>query len=94
MARGDTRRGRVTPAKDRRGPAQAPPSSRYTPPIPRQVRVSPTWVPVLMGILLVVGGLTILLNYLEILPGAASNVYLLIGLGLITAGFVTATQWH
>jgi hypothetical protein len=47
-----------------------------------------------MGILLVVGGLTILLNYLEILPGAASNVYLLIGLGLITAGFVTATQWH
>ena len=69
-------------------------SSRYTPPIPKAVRVSPVWVPVLMGALLVLGGLLILLNYFDLLPGGASNVYLLIGLLLITAGFVTATQWH
>jgi len=72
----------------------APSAGRYTPPIHRQVRVSPTWVPVLMGTLLMLGGLVILLNYLELLPGSASNAYLLVGLGLITAGFVTATQWH
>jgi hypothetical protein len=82
--------GRVTPAKDR-GVA---PTGRYTPPIPRDVRVSPPWVPVLMGALLGLGGLLIILNYLELLPGGASNTYLLVGLGLITAGFVTATQWH
>ena len=80
--------GRVTPR-------QAPsPSGRYTPPIPRTVRVSPVWVPVLMGALLALGALLILLNYFDLLPGGASNVYLLIGLALITAGFVTATQWH
>jgi Cell division protein CrgA len=82
--------GRVTPAKDR-GVAPTP---RYTPPIPRDVRVSPGWVPVLMGGLLAMGGLLIILNYLELLPGGASNTYLLIGLACITAGFVAATQWH
>jgi cell division protein CrgA len=81
------RGGRVTPPKTAT-------SGRYTPPIPRSVRVSPMWVPILMGALLVVGALMIILNYLELLPGAASNWYLLAGLGCITAGFVTATQWH
>jgi hypothetical protein len=52
------------------------------------------WVPVLMGTLLVLGATLIILNYLDILPGGAHNAYLLVGLGLITAGFVTATQWH
>ncbi len=92
MARNETKRGRVTAPKDRRAPAA--PSGRYTPPIPKEVRVSPTWVPVLMGALLIVGALLIILNYLDILPGGASNAYLLVGLGLITAGFVAATQWH
>ena len=69
-------------------------SGRYTPPIPKEVRVSPTWVPIMMGALLVLGAGIIILNYLEILPGAASNGYLLVGLALITGGFITATQWH
>jgi hypothetical protein len=76
------------------GRVTAPQSSRYTPPVPRTVKVSPTWVPVLIGVLLAVGAATIILNYLTVLPGSASNAYLLVGLGLITAGFITATQWH
>jgi hypothetical protein len=47
-----------------------------------------------MGALLIVGALIIILNYLELLPGGASNGYLLVGLALITGGFVAATQWH
>ena len=76
--------GRVTPK----------PSGRYTPPIPKEYKVSPRWVPVLMGIFLVAGMLMIMLNYLGVLPGSANNWYLLGGLGLITAGFITATKWR
>ena len=79
--------GRVT-AKGRTG------SGRYTPPVPKQVKSSPRWLPVLMGALLGVGAVLIILNYLNVLPGGASNVYLLVGLALITAGFITATQWR
>jgi hypothetical protein len=80
--------------KAKPGRTTRPPSGRYTPPIPREMKVSPAWVPILMCGLLVVGTAVILLNYLELLPGGASNVYLLVGLGLITAGFVAATQWR
>jgi Cell division protein CrgA len=73
--------------------AQAP-SSRYTPPVPRSVKQSPRWVPVLMFALLVVGAVAIVLNYLELLPGAASNWYLLGGLGMILGGIFVATQYH
>lgn len=69
-------------------------SGRYTPPIPRDQKVSPPWVPVVMFGCLGLGVALIVLNYLNLLPGDASNVNLLIGLGLITAGFVTATQYH
>jgi hypothetical protein len=41
-----------------------------------------------------VGVLVIVLNYVGLLPGDTKNSYLLIGLGLITAGFVTATNYH
>jgi hypothetical protein len=84
--------GRVTAPKDRR--ATPSPSGRYTPPIPREVKVSARWVPIVMGTLLLVGAAMIILNYLELLPGGASNGYLLVGLALITGGFITATQWH
>ena len=69
-------------------------SSRYTPPIPREVKVSPLWVPILMFALLGLGVVTIVLNYMNLLPGDASNGYLLLGLGFITGGFVTATYYH
>ncbi|MGI8794029.1 MAG: cell division protein CrgA [Acidimicrobiales bacterium] len=68
---------------------------RYTPPIPKEFKVSPRWVPILMGILLGLGMIVIVFNYLGLVPGGeASNWYLLAGLGLITGGFVVATRWH
>ena len=72
-----------------------PTSGRYTPPIPQEYKVSPRWVPIVMGILLIAGMLTIICNYLNLLPGDdPSNAYLLGGLGLITAGFIVATRWR
>ncbi len=71
-----------------------PSQGRYTPPIPKEYKVSPMWVPVLMFTLLGLGMLMIVTNYLGVLPGGAKNAYLLVGLGLITGGFVTATRYH
>jgi len=71
-----------------------PSQGRYTPPVPKEFKVSPTWVPVLMFTLLGVGMLTIVTNYMGILPGGASNGYLLAGLVMITGGFITATRYH
>ena len=47
-----------------------------------------------MAGLLGVGSLLIIINYLGVLPGGTSNTYLLIGLGLILGGIITATQWR
>jgi hypothetical protein len=89
--------GRTTP---RGGPVRTPkpasvqePSGRYTPPIPRDVKVSPMWVPILMFVFLGLGTLLILLNYTGVIWNT-SNWILLGGLGLILAGIVTATQYH
>jgi hypothetical protein len=87
--------GRVTPkgtppAKSHNSPEA---SGRYTPPIPREVRVSPMWVPVLMFILLGVGTVVILVNYTGVFWDT-SNWYLLGGLVSILAGIITATQYH
>jgi hypothetical protein len=68
-------------------------SSRYTPPIPREVKISPIWVPILMFALLGVGTLVILVNYTGVL-WSTSNWYLLGGLVAILGGIVTATQYH
>jgi hypothetical protein len=76
------------------------PSARYTPPIPKEQKVSPVWVPVLMGILLALGTAVILLNYVSLLPtwgflpDDTSNVWLLVGLAFILTGIVVATQWR
>ena len=69
-------------------------SSRYTPPVPEEFKVSPTWVPVLMFGLLGLGGLVIMLNYLGLLPGATDNLYLLLGLALVLGGIITSTRFH
>ncbi|MGI8663851.1 MAG: cell division protein CrgA [Acidimicrobiales bacterium] len=68
-------------------------SSRYTPPIPPSVKVSPIWVPILMFVLLGAGTLVILINYTDTLWGT-SNWYLLGGLTSILGGIITATQYH
>ena len=90
--------GRVTtkklarPVHDKHGhPA---PSGRYTPPIPREVKVSAPWVPYVMFALLGIGMLVIVCNYLGVLPGGAKNSYLFAGLGSITAGFLVATRYR
>jgi len=69
---------------------QAP--GRYTPPVPKEYKESPRWVAVLMFALLGIGMLLIVVNYLGVLPGGASNWYLLVGLLFITIGFITATR--
>jgi hypothetical protein len=70
-------------------------SSRYTPPVPGGSNPpSPAWVPVLMFSLFGLGMLTLILNYVSLLPGAVSNWYLLAGLGFILGGIVTATQYR
>ena len=85
--------GRVTPKGTT--PSDRPAAStRYTPPVPRADRPSPTWVPVLMFLLLGVGAVTIFLNYLGVLPGGTKNSYLLVGLVAILGGIMTATQYR
>ncbi len=92
--------GRVTPKGGPQAPGKSPsrsappPTSRYTPPIPSEYKVSPRWVPVLLFSFLAAGMLMIFLNYLGLVPGGTSNWYLLGGLGLILAGIITATQYH
>jgi hypothetical protein len=71
-------------------------SGRYTPPSPNYDQMpSPLWVPVLMFTMFALGMLTIFLNYVQIVPGGeTSNWYLLLGLGFILAGIITATQYR
>jgi hypothetical protein len=71
-------------------------TGRYTPPSPHLDQLpSPLWVPVLMFTMFALGMLTIFLNYVQIVPGGeTSNWYLLLGLGFILAGIITATQYR
>ena len=69
------------------------PSGRYTPPIPREVKVSSIWVPILMFAFLGIGTLLILINYTGVVWDT-NNWILLGGLVLILSGIVTATQYH
>lgn len=50
-------------------------------------------VPIIMFGTFIVGGLMILLNYLQLI-GEPSNWYLLGGLGLVLVGIVMATQYR
>ncbi|HSS12003.1 MAG TPA: cell division protein CrgA [Acidimicrobiales bacterium] len=90
--KGGTKAGRATPPAAARATPSA--TGRYTPPVPKQYKESPRWVPVLLLAFLILGMLVILGNYLGLLPGGAKNEYLLVGLGLITAGFITATRYR
>lgn len=69
-------------------------SKRYTPPQATYADgPSPIWVPVLMFALLIIGALVIILNYMELF-GDPSNIRLVIGLGFILGGIITATQYR
>ena len=96
MARGRGKTGPKAGPKDKPKGGRATPKQvgRYTPPVPKDTRVSPPWVPALMFTFLLLGMAIIITNYLDILPGGTKNAYLFVGLGLITAGFITATQYR
>lgn len=47
-----------------------------------------------MFTLLGLGMVIVIINYIGVLPGGAKNGYLFVGLGLITAGFLLATQYR
>lgn len=66
--------------------------SRYTPPAPKKAPPSKLWVPATMFTMMLTGVAVVVLNYLELLFGEASNNFLFVGLGLITAGFVLSTR--
>ncbi|MET0728874.1 MAG: cell division protein CrgA, partial [Acidimicrobiales bacterium] len=59
-----------------------------------EYKVSPWYIPVLMFGFLAIGLIVIFLNYLGVLPGDTKNSYLLVGLGFILAGIMTATQYR
>jgi hypothetical protein len=90
--------GRVTPkgGPTPKSAARTPEAStRYTPPVPRDTKVSGRWVPIVMAVLILLGVLVIFLHYVDvILPGASSNWWLLAGLMFILGGIVTATQYR
>ncbi len=66
-------------------------SSRYTPKAqPRQL-VPPNWIPVIMLVLLIGGGLAIMARYLIF---TESNIPTLVGLVMILGGLYTATKWR
>ena len=93
---GPVRRGASGSGGRATGPGRSTQSAggRYTAPIPREFRSSPWWVPVLILTFFGLGLICILLNYLGLLPGGANNWYLMLGLGLIVAGFIAATRYH
>ena len=89
QAAGPPRRaGRATPPKSRDV------NKRYTAPIPKSVRHSPRWFGPVLLVLLVVGLLLIVGNYVGIMPGGTSNWYLIGGLVGIVIGAMMATQYH
>ncbi|HMK98647.1 MAG TPA: cell division protein CrgA [Acidimicrobiales bacterium] len=90
-----TRKGRPAGRTTTRGGSRPKTTSgRYTPPIPRSVKRSPKWMGPLILAFLVVGTLTIVLNYFNVLPDSPTNWYLLGGIVLIAGGFVIATQYR
>ncbi len=47
-----------------------------------------------MFLFLLAGVAVIILNYVSLLPGAPTNLYLVLGLALILVGFIISTRLH
>ena len=60
---------------------------RYTRPVGRHVNESPRWYGPAIVAVFVIGLLTIILNYLGLLPDSVSQWYLVAGIVIIFAGF-------
>ncbi|CAG4934725.1 MULTISPECIES: cell division protein CrgA [Acidithrix] len=69
-------------------------SKRYTPPIPTSQKKSPRWMAYLLISFLILGFIFLFVNYLGVLPGGASNWYLLVGLVFLAGGFYMATRYR
>jgi hypothetical protein len=66
-------------------------SSRYTPKATKRELIPPHWIPIIMLVLLIGGGLMIMARYLI---WTDSNLPTLIGLGCIMGGLYAATKWR
>lgn len=55
---------------------------------------SPAWLGWLIGILFLIGLILIVSNYMSWLPGGADSAWILVGLGFVLAGILTATRWR
>ena len=67
--------------------------TRQPPPKPKPKR-SPLWVGPLFFTLIAAGAIIIVTHYLGVLPNGTQTFQLWLGLGLIAAAFVVATNWH
>lgn len=66
-------------------------SSRYTPPVPPEMKMPKPWIPWLMVALLVAGMVVIILRNLVF---TGNNWLTILGLGCILGGLFTATKWR
>lgn len=65
-----------------------------TPPPPKEVKVSPTWYIVLMSVLMALGVLVIILNYIDLVPFDDAVNWLYVGLLSIAVGMVMLLNFH
>jgi hypothetical protein len=96
-AKSDVKGSSAPPQSRRITPAGTQPGGARSVAKPAARKPSPRWVPVLMFSLWGLGLLVIVLNYMQILPGAESGGngwYLVAGLASILAGIIVATQYH
>ncbi len=71
--------------------------SRYIPPPKKKPKASPRWFGAVILTVMLLGVAVIVLNYLGLMPftgGQAKGWLVFVGLGLIGAGFLLATQWR
>jgi TRAP-type mannitol/chloroaromatic compound transport system permease small subunit len=71
--------------------------NRYIPPPKKKKKPSPRWFGWLIIGVMALGVITIVTNYMGLIPGTngtANQVYLFGGLGLIAFGFLLSTQWR
>lgn len=67
---------------------------RTQPPPKANPKTSPLWVGVLIAVLLGVGVIIVITNYVAPYPGGTANWRMFYGLGLMAAALMVATQWH
>ena len=69
-------------------------SSRYTPPIPKNVKTSPRCMGITIIALFLLGVLVVILNYAGLLPGGVNNLWLVAAIAAIFVGLIMATRYH